>query len=446
MLSRRFFSTTASKLARAEVTKLSNGLTVISKPGNSSLSSIGLYLNSGSRSENAYNSGVSTLTGDILKNSTLSRKAFESAGVKVTSTNGKEYSGLAVTSFAPGNSSAAVAAIDSLVKETPKLIADELTVKENVARAVAFADKFEETPKKMVLEHLTATAFQGTSLALPSYGKAETLETLQTIDLQDFLSKNLVSSNATLISYGSDVNHDELVKAAAKLAIPTGAKIPFEAASFLGSDVRLRDDTMPDAHVAIAVKTPGAKSEHDFLTGLVAAHINGEYLGRDSLYTPFEGPKFSQLVASHGWSNYYNHFQIGYSDIGLWGAYFNTEAIEYVDEFTHFLLKSWNRFSTGTISSAELEKAKQELKVVLASAKADQVEELDSIAASYLARGILSSDEELIHSIDAISHKDLVKWAQNYLYDQDIAIAGNGQIEDLFDYNRIRNDMSMMRW
>ena len=35
-------------------------------------------------------------------------------------------------------------------------------------------------------------------------------------------------------------------------------------------------------------------------------------------------------------------------------------------------------------------------------------------------------------------------FAQRKLWDKDIAISAVGQIEALFDYNRIRNDMSRM--
>lgn len=446
MLSRRLFSTSARRLAKAEVSKLANGLTVITKPSDSKLSSVGLYLNSGSRAENPYNSGVSTLLGNVLKNSSIAKKALSSSGVKVSSDNAKELSAIAVTSFASGNSKAALDTIKSLADNASSLTADQLAVEEEVAKSVAFANAFENAPEKMVPEHMTATAFQGTTLGLPTYGKADTLAILKPVDIADFAAKNFVSSNAALVASGSDVSHQELVDFASSLSIPTGSRPAFPEATFLGSDVKMRDDTLPKAYVAISVKTPGAKSEKDYFTGLVASHINGEYVGPDSLYSSFEGSKLSQIVYPNGLGDYYKHFQLAYSDVGLWGAYMSSPAVSYVDELIHFMLKSWNRMSTKTITDAELTKAKQELKLALFSHKASPAEATKELANTYFARGILSSDEELAKSIDSITLKDIAKWSDNYLYDQDIALAANGQIEDVFDYNRIRNDMSMLRW
>jgi len=445
MLSRRFFSTTVRKLAQAEVTTLSNGLTVISKPGNSKLSSIGLYLNSGARSENPYNSGVSALFGDVLKGSSIAKKALNS-GVKVSSTNGKELTGAAITSFAPGNADAAISILEKLVKNAPKLAEDKDSVSKEVANAVAVANSFENNPKKMVVEHMTATAFQGTSLALPSYGKAETLSILESQDVSDFIRKNLLAANTALVSYGSDISHDKLVEAASKLSIKAGSRTPYPATSFLGSDVRLRDDTLPKAYVAISVKTPGAKSDKEYFTGLVASHINGEFVGHDSLYTQFEGSKLSQLVYPNRLGDYYKHFQLAYSDIGLWGALLSSPNINCVDELIHFTLKSWNRMSTKTITDAELQKAKQEAKLSLSDIGTDAAGQTKKLADAFFSKGILYSDGEIIQNIDSVTLKDIAAWADKYLYDQDIALAAYGQIEDVFDYNRIRNDMSMLRW
>lgn len=52
------------------------------------------------------------------------------------------------------------------------------------------------------------------------------------------------------------------------------------------------------------------------------------------------------------------------------------------------------------------------------------------------------SPEEVERVVGAITEKDVMTFARNRLWDRDIAISAVGQIEGLFDYNRIRNDMS----
>lgn len=49
---------------------------------------------------------------------------------------------------------------------------------------------------------------------------------------------------------------------------------------------------------------------------------------------------------------------------------------------------------------------------------------------------------EVERVIGAIGEKDIMRFAQKKLWDQDVAISAVGSIEGLLDYNRIRNDMS----
>jgi processing peptidase subunit beta len=52
--------------------------------------------------------------------------------------------------------------------------------------------------------------------------------------------------------------------------------------------------------------------------------------------------------------------------------------------------------------------------------------------------------EEIERVIGSITYKDVMDFSKRKLWDKDIAISAVGQIEALFDYNRIRNDMSRM--
>lgn len=52
------------------------------------------------------------------------------------------------------------------------------------------------------------------------------------------------------------------------------------------------------------------------------------------------------------------------------------------------------------------------------------------------------SPGEIERTIDAITEKDIMDFANRKLWDQDIAVSAVGSVEGLFDYARIRNDMS----
>jgi mitochondrial-processing peptidase subunit beta len=52
--------------------------------------------------------------------------------------------------------------------------------------------------------------------------------------------------------------------------------------------------------------------------------------------------------------------------------------------------------------------------------------------------------EEIERNIDAVTEKDVMNFAKQKIWDRDIAISALGRIEGLFDYMRIRGDMSRM--
>ncbi|KAG0672916.1 Cytochrome b-c1 complex subunit 1, mitochondrial [Pichia californica] len=446
MLSKRLFSTSSRQLTRAAVSRLGNGITVITKPSETATPSVGLFLNSGSRSEDAYSSGISTLLGHVVSASQSAADALKTEGVKYYSSNQKEVTGILSASYPKGNSTGAFTSIKNTLAKLDSIVSDEVKLADQKAKSIAIADAFEDSPKDMVIEHMIGTAFQGTSLALPKYGKSESLEILESQDLKNYLGSNLVSSNLAIVSVGSEIDHDSLIKFASELPIATGAKKPFASTSFLGSDIRLRDDNLPQAHAAISVLTPGFKETAAFYTGLVAAQINGSYSGIASPYSSYVGSTLAQFLEENHLVDSFDHFQLAYSDVGLWGGYFASHNIGNYDETIHFALKNWNRFSSGTVNEIELSKAKSELKLRLLKAPSSSVAFGESLATQAFGLGYIPSEQEVAANIDEVTSASVTAWAQKYLYDQDIAVAGNGQIEALFDYNRLRNDMSMMRW
>lgn len=446
MLSKRLFSTSSRQLTKAAVSRLGNGITVITKPTAGAKASVGLYLNSGSRAENPYNSGISSLLGNVVSSSQAAADALKNEGVKYYSSNQKEVTGLLAASYPKGNAAGALASIKNTISQLNAIVSEDVRVADQKEKSIAVTEAFENSPKDMVIEHMIGTAFQGTSLALPKYGKAESLEILESEDLKNYLASNFVSSNLAVVAVGAEIDHDALIKFASELPVPTGAKTAFEPASFLGSDIRLRDDNLPQAHAAISVLTPGSKDSAAHYTGLVAAQINGSYEGANSPYSHFVGSTLAQFLEENHLIDSFDHFQFAYSDVGLWGGYFASHNVGNYDETIHFALKNWNRFSTGTVNDIEIAKAKAELKLRLLTPPECPVQLAEKLATEAFLLGYVSSEQEIAANVDAVTSSSITGWAQKYLFDQDIAIAGNGQIEALFDYNRIRNDMSLLRW
>lgn len=85
-------------------------------------------------------------------------------------------------------------------------------------------------------------------------------------------------------------------------------------ADFIGSDVRVRDDTMGTANIALAVEGVSWDSE-DYFTALVTQAIVGNY-DKAMGNAPHQGSKLSGYVHKHELANSFMSFSTSYSDTG----------------------------------------------------------------------------------------------------------------------------------
>ncbi|CAH6721776.1 cytochrome b-c1 complex subunit 1, mitochondrial [[Candida] jaroonii] len=429
---KRFISTanTTTKYA-----SLSNGVTIATESNpHAKVSSIGLFYGAGSRSEHAYSNGISALTTNILGS------GLEN-GVLLTSENGKETNGIIAQTTNDNiiEASKIIAKIGSNASEIIKGSEFELFKKQLIGQG----EQLESVPQKMILEHLSASAFQGYSLGLPTLGTSSSVKDLQVDDAERLLEKHLVGSNV-VISASGNINHDELVETIeSSLNIPQGHKPITKPASFLGSEVRMRDDTLPKAFVSIGVEGEGFTSPA-YYVAKVAANVFGSFDSKATNAT-LTSSKLSSMVHEYHLVDKFQHFSTSYSDNGLWGFSCEVSNVQLLDDFIHWTLKEWNRLSVS-ITDAEIERAKQQTKVQLLAELNSTKSVVSDIGNKVLLSGYRNSITEALSKIDSIQTKDVKAWAKVALWDKDIVISSTGQTEALMDYSKWRNQMAMLRW
>lgn len=178
--------------------------------------------------------------------------------------------------------------------------------------------------EEVVFDHLHATAFQGQPLGRTILGPKENIQSIQRQDLVDYIRTNYTADRMVLVSAGG-VPHDQLVQLAEKhfASLPQAPETDYQAAisaaqkqkpDFVGSEVRVRDDTMPTANIAIAVEGVSWNSE-DYFTALVTQAIVGNW-DRAMGSSPYLGSKLSTFVHNNGLANSFMSFSTSYSDTG----------------------------------------------------------------------------------------------------------------------------------
>jgi mitochondrial-processing peptidase subunit beta len=136
--------------------------------------------------------------------------------------------------------------------------------------------------EEVVFDHLHATAFQGQPLGRTILGPKENIQSIQRDDLVNYIKTNYLAEKTVLVGAGG-IEHDALVKLAEQSfgnlpsAPPSSAAAAIAAEQkrkpeFIGSEVRLRDDTIPTAHIALAVEGV-SWNDDNYFTGLLAQAI-----------------------------------------------------------------------------------------------------------------------------------------------------------------------------
>lgn len=421
--------------AAPKYTTLSKGVTVTTESNpHAHSAAIGVFYGAGSRAENPYNNGVGALSASLLGQGMKD-------GVFLSSYATKEVNGVLAQSI-NANAAAAAKTVSSLVSSYAEVV-EKADISAAKAAQIAKIDALEKTPSASVSEHLNTSAFQGHSLGLPTLGSYESVSNLELADASRFLESHLLSDNV-VISASGNIEHDAIVEAVeSSLKVAPGYKSAAPAAPFLGSEVRLRDDTLGKAYISIAAQGEGLSSPARYVAQ-VAAAIFGDFDCRSAV-AKFSSPKLASIVQDYHIVDKYTHFSTAYSDTGLWGFNAEISNLLQIDDFVHFTLKEWNRL-TVSITDAEVARGKAAAKVAFLGGLNSPAAICTEVANKVLLSGFKASVEQDLAAIDAITTKDVKAWASAALWDKDVVIAGIGSIEGLLDYNRIRNDMAMMRF
>lgn len=314
-------------------------------------------------------------------------------------------------------------------------------------RSVILREKqeIEKLHDEVVFDHLHATAYQGQSLGLTILGPDANINKLTRSDLTTYVQQHYSPSRMVLVGAGG-VDHDQLCALGEQLfthlpkASSTTKKQPsYKPADFVGSEVRIRDDTMSQAHIAVAVGGVGW-NHPDHIPLLVAQTIAGSWdrsLGNGTHL----GSKLAQAIASKNLCDSYTSFNTTYSDTSLFGLYMVASDRTKLIDLCETALYHWTSIAHSA-TETDLIRAKNQLKTSLLFSLDNTVQVADEIGRHVLAYGRRISPFEMDALIESVSLDKVREVAQRYVYDVDPAVVAMGPIEAWPDYVVLRSKMS----
>ncbi|KAJ2825137.1 Mitochondrial-processing peptidase subunit beta [Coemansia sp. 'formosensis'] len=440
------------KGGRTQITTLPNGFTVASETNPSvKTATVGVWVNSGSRSETNKDNGSAHFLEHMAFKGTSARSQhdiellIENMGAHLNAYTSREQTVYYAKAFEKDVPQAVEVLSDIL--QNSKL--NETAIERERDVILREQEEVEKIMEEVVFDHLHATAFQNSPLGYTILGPRENILSITKADLEQYISRNYTADRMVLVGAGG-VNHDDLVKLAEKhfgsvktsptpVALATRKDAP---PRFWGSDLRVRNDDIPQAHIALAVEGVGW-THPDYFSMLTLQSLIGNW--DRSLGAPNNvSSRLSQIVSKNNLANSFMSFNTSYHDTGLWGIYLNSDNITNLDDLVHFTLKEWARLSTS-VTEAEVERAKQQLKASLLLNLDGTTAVAEDIGRQILTHGKRMEPAEVAAAVDAIDAAAVRKVAYERLWDQEVAAVGVGSIQGMPDYMRIRSGMSWMR-
>ncbi|GAA5942818.1 mitochondrial processing peptidase [Sporobolomyces koalae] len=437
-----------------QISTLSNGLTVATESSPSaSTATVGVWIDAGSRAETDKTNGTAHFLEHMAFKGTGKRSQHqlelevENLGAHLNAYTSREQTVYYAKSFSQdvGKSVEIISDILTGSKLEQGAIERERDV---ILREQQEVDKQIE---EVVFDHLHAVAFQGQPLGRTILGPKENILSISRDDLSNYIKTNYTADRMVLVGTGG-VEHSKLVELAESHfgSLPTSSS-PIKLGSssnktkpaFIGSEVKIRDDTLPTCNVAIAVEGVSWSSP-DYYPMLVMQSIMGNWdrsLGAQSMLSS----RLSHVISANNLANSFMSFSTSYSDTGLWGIYLTSENFTNLDDMTHFTLKEWRRMASAP-TQAEVERAKAQLKASLLLGLDGSTAIAEDIGRSVVTTGKRSTPKEIEAAINAVTVDDIKRCGQKYINDKDIAVAAVGQTEGLLDYARLRASMSSLLW
>ena len=308
-----------------QTTKINPNFTVVSEfMPNLSSAALGVFLSHGSRYENKENQGITNMISQMLFKGTLTKTAkeisyiIESAGAVLDSFTTKETSGIYCRYHADK--------FDLMTELISEIISQvtfdeqELEREKNVVEQ-EIAETFED-PHEHVFNLLFEALFNDHPLSFPITGTVETIRSITRDQLNDYYHNRFLRSKVCISAAGK-VNHKELVE---KLVLknqilqttnPITANKPSTDTEwpFL---IQNRPE-LTQIHVAAATFTIPYSNQHRYGLTVLNNILGGTMSSR----------LLQRMREKEGIVYTFSSFIDLYSDIGLLGVYYITDADNY---------------------------------------------------------------------------------------------------------------------
>ncbi|XP_032076919.1 mitochondrial-processing peptidase subunit beta [Thamnophis elegans] len=430
-----------------KVSTLDNGLRVASEDSGLTTCTVGLWIDAGSRYENEKNNGTAHFLEHMAFKGTKKRSQLdleleiENMGAHLNAYTSREQT----VYYAKAFSKDLPRAVEILADIIQNSTLGEAEIERERGVILREMQEVETNLQEVVFDYLHATAYQNTALGRTILGPTENIKSINRNDLVEYITTHYKGPRIVLASAGG-VAHGELLELA-KYHFGNLPSIKKEGApvlppcQFTGSEIRVRDDKMPLAHLAIAVEAAGW-CHPDTIPLMVANTLIGNW-DRSFGGGMNLSSKLAQAACHGNLCHSFQSFNTCYTDTGLWGLYMVCEGAT-LEDMMHYVQREWIRLCTS-VTESEVARAKNLLKTNMLLQLDGSTPICEDIGRQMLCYNRRIPIPELEARIEAVDAQTIKEVCTKYIYNKRPAVAAVGPLEQLPDYERLCSGMYWLR-
>ncbi|XP_002736805.2 mitochondrial-processing peptidase subunit alpha-like, partial [Saccoglossus kowalevskii] len=450
------YATTTEHTHETKVTTLSNGLRVASQNKFGQFSTLGVFVNSGSRYEIDYKNGVSHF---LEKLAFMSSSKFESRdhimkelekyGGIVDSQSSRDTMVYAMSVESTGLDAGVCVLADAVLH--PLLTPEEIELAALTIQFELEDLRLRPDPEPLLTEMIHAAGYQGNTLGLPRLSPKDNVSIIDRTEILNFMYNYYVPSRMVLAGVGME--HEDLVELASKYFI---SNTPVWNREFDGTLSKGADDSISQytggivmeernmaniapgtpipelAHIVIGLQSCGHK-EDDFIPFAVLNMMMGGG-GSFSAGGPGKGMYtrlYLNVLNRYHWMYSAAAMHHSYEDSGIFCIHASANPAM-LKELVEIIVKEFVNMA-GNVEFMELCRAKTQLKSMLMMNLESRPIVFEDVGRQVLAMGYRKPPEEFCRLIDSVTEDDIIRVATRMLRTKP-SVAAMGDLKKMPDF------------
>lgn len=423
---------------QVRLSTLQNGIRVVTQSApvcSLHMASIGVWIDAGSRFEAPGTNGTAHFLEHMIFKGTRRRTAqsleveIENLGARLNAYTSREQT----TFFADVQSKDIAVAADVLADILQNSRFPEHAIKRERGVILREMEEVQGQMEEVIFDHLHLAAFDKHPLGDTILGPEENIQAISRTDLKKYISSHYTGPRMVVSAAGA-VKHEEVVNLVRSLFTnfsrdPTTADqlVMAKPAIFTACEVRVDDEAMPLAHLAVALE--GASwTDSNSIPLMVIQTLIGSW-NKTVGVGNCSGSALARRVSTEDLAESMMAFNTNYRDTGLFGIYCTTTP-DRLHGLSCAVMQEIKRLAYQ-VSETEVIRAKNQLKSCLLLHIDGSTAVAENNGRQMLTYGRVVPFQEFFARIDAVDAATVKETARKFIIDQDVAIAAMGPVGGL---------------